>query len=82
MAQVKSYQYQAVIIADPAHLNDPDFLLALNVAGRAEGGLAECPLCGKSGCAFANGYKRSEEQAKGARQQVILLEREVISNCG
>ena len=79
--QVKSFQYATVVIADPGHLDDPEFLEALNVAGLAEGPIP-CPRCGKDGCAVANGFKRSEEDLKGSRQEVILLEREVVSACG
>jgi transposase-like protein len=82
MAQVKSYQYETVIIADRGHLDDPEFLEALRAFGLAQGQV-KCPRCGaEKGCAWANGYKRSEESAKGASNLVLLLEREVISNCG
>jgi hypothetical protein len=79
--QVKSYQYTTVVIADPGHLDDPEFLAALNTAGLAEGPVV-CPRCGKEGCAVATGFKRAREENKGSQLEVILLEREVISTCG
>ena len=56
---MKVYDYVSIIIDDRGHLDDPEFLDALNYWG-------------------SRGYKRSEEQAKGAKQLVILFERERI----
>jgi len=79
---MKSYQYQTVIIEDRGHLNDPEFLAALNEFGSAEGQV-KCPWCGAiDTCkARANGWKHKEEQAMGATKLALLLEREVEFEC-
>lgn len=76
---VKIYQYKVVEIIDRGHLDDPEFLLALNEAG-VDAGRIPCPRCGQCK-AVANGWKHREDQAKGANKQVVLLEREVTIEC-
>ena len=77
---MKSYEYQTVIIPDRGHLDDPEFLRALNEQGRPQGEV-KCPLCGEPGHAFANGWKHKEEAAVGANKLAVLLEREVEFTC-
>jgi hypothetical protein len=78
---MKAYQYIAVVTEDRAHLDDPDFLQALNDMGVPEGAVA-CPWCWQQSCgATADGYKQKEEREKGASKLAILMEREVTFKC-
>lgn len=78
---VKAYEYQAVLIPDKGHLDDPEFLRALNDQGEAKKD-PPCPWCGGKGCkVWANGWRHKMDANKGAHTQVILLERETEFEC-
>jgi hypothetical protein len=77
---MKAYQYIAVQIPDRSHLDDVDFLKALNELGTPRGNVP-CPWCKQMGHAVANGFKRSEEAPKGATMLVVLMESEVVFEC-
>jgi len=79
---VKTYEYKTIQIEDRGHLDDPEFLSALNEQGAAEKDPI-CPWCGKRGTCkvWQNGWRHKTDTPKGAHLQIVLFERETEFDC-